>query len=219
MKHRIEGVLNSDSDVFQGVLEFQEFYGHVDDFNAAILAWNEAMNEPDVPLSVRIQVQLAIIRVRRLRFSIEPAVALRELDTMANQTARSGVLDLQLRIVRAEIVLLKCGQHLEAKEELEAIASDLREADYHFLYGLVTNALSMCYMILADESKAEEHFEICLGVFRRYENKLQYAYCLNNYALLKKKTCLRKFAIKPGICASSARDTATSASWKVMQRP
>lgn len=189
LRRRIKNILYADTDVFQNVLEFSDFYGPVRDFNLAVETWERMLAVPDIPTENRIHAELAMIRVRRVRFGIELGAALTDLDRIEKHLNDNLVLRLEYRIVRAEFVLLKCSRHLDARRELECIADELRQTDYHFLYGLVANALSMCYLILSEKAWAEECFEICIGIFRRYENKLQYAYCLNNYAILKKKAC------------------------------
>lgn len=189
LERRISDLLQSSPQVFQDVLELPDFYMSDAQFMESLARFETAISSEPLPRLRALEAELALVRVKRLRFAVETSRAMNILTAMEGEVSTDSMLNTKFRIVRAEFMLLRCGRTLEARSELEELDGLLRGTEHHFLYALVANALSMCYMILVDESRAEDYFQVSIGLFRRYGAQLQYAYALNNYGVLKKKLC------------------------------
>ena len=183
-----ENKLCGAEDKFRFVLERPEGYQGLESFRRWVAQIRDVLNRGLLRAEDTASVDLALIRLERIRFNLDSQSTSTILDDIERCATGHPVLGVQVRLMRAELALFAEGDAASARKLFEALAYELRPTDQHFLYALVANGLGVTLATLGDDS-AEDCFQDAISTFRRLGNEVQHAYSLNNYGVLKKKLC------------------------------
>lgn len=176
-------------DVFQKLTCDPAFYRGADEYHEAFQRATRMLDDPSVAVRDKIDIQLALLRFRRMRFVSNTADLISDLHKIRTGVS-SDVLDpIKYGIVSAEVALFRTGDFATARHQFELLETELQSVPNEFLYALVANGLAVAWTLLGDAQRAEEYCQDCISIFRRFGNELLYANGLNNLALLRKTMC------------------------------
>jgi len=184
-----EDSLRRSDDKFRFILECPEGFKNSASFARMLRQIRDVMGDGSLSENDAASVEMALIRLERMRFNLDDQKVRDALQGMATRVKGHLVLQLQFRILQAESMLFTRGDTVGAKALFEPLVGELRYTDHHYLYALVNNGMGITLAALGEETAAEECFQDAISAFRRLDNEIQYAYSLNNYGVLKKKVC------------------------------
>lgn len=178
------------SDMFLYIIENADFYASIEDFRAKV-KYCEDIVQSTRSIDERCNVQLAILslKIQRIGTELDRQSALDQLDEIAKYVHEDTLLEYKFKLVYAQYYLILKEYFQESKRILDELLLKLRKSEHHLLYALVSKSLSVLYMMIGDNLKAEEFAQDAVSTFRRFGNNLLYAYSLLNYGVLKKKIC------------------------------
>ena len=199
-----------DTDLFQAMLEVPYLYQSPDaQKKFADLVVNLAHSSNS---KAELEVALALTYAQREYSEPNGNHALDWVDARNSGLAPGEALSVKCDIVRAGIMLKGLRAYADAAVLLEALCVDLRDSEQHYLLALALRLLGGAYLLQSRHEIAEETFEDCLGVLRRYVDigraadkrdllkgecsipqlkdvaPLLFAGVLNDYAVLRKRT-------------------------------
>lgn len=181
--------LSTAEDKFRFVLERPECFQDSETFLRMLANVRDVLHEVHMSNADVASVELALIRIERTRFNLDFTKTCNALNEIEARIRGHSRVELELRVIRAELMLFMTGDAVAASAAFEVLERELRPTDQHFLYGLVVNGLGIALGRLGKHSAAEDYCQDAIGTFRRLGNELHYAYCLNNYGVLRKKVC------------------------------
>ncbi len=155
----------------------------------ALEEWENVLTSGKLLRQDALDVELALIRIRRLRSLPERALDAHRLKRLVVEPNDNELTRLKHRLVTAEHELHMHGDYRSVEAEFESIAAKLRNDHHGLLHALVAIDLSIVKMMCGDLVSAEEFCQDSISICRRMGYDGQLAWSLNNYAVLKKKMC------------------------------
>jgi DNA-binding NtrC family response regulator len=183
-----EVILDAD-DKFRAILECPDFLQGAKKSDRAMKEVASVLNSDLLSVDELVSVELARLRIQRMRSNLNIAEAERIFDKISSLRDAATPQTIQYSLLKAELTLYVHGDCREAFAQYESLELQLRNTNQHFLYGLVLNGMAVVLGALGKRTAAEERFQDAMSIFRRLNNSIQYAYSLNNYGVLKKKCC------------------------------
>lgn len=172
-------------DLFLKLVVDPSFYGSVGAAKKEIEHWKGEAASGSLSNEDRINVELALVRVERVRHMTDLIAATAKLNKMTSEV-NADLLSIKHRIVRAECRMYDKGEFWQLKDEFESIACLLNRDHHDLLYALVAIDLSVVHATLGNMTVAEDYCQDALSISRAMGIPVQQAYALNNYAVLKK---------------------------------
>jgi transcriptional regulator with AAA-type ATPase domain/tetratricopeptide (TPR) repeat protein len=185
---RIIQALKAAQDKFQFVVELVDLYQtyDLDQSCEQLLAESICQEFSDRD---RLEVHLGVTFLKRSRSTESTKDILAALEDLRSRAQGDRDLELKAELVLCAIILLRNRDYVRSKQRLERLYRILKLNDYHFVYGQTARFLGVASMMLGETVMAEEALSDALSTFRRYDNKLSFAFTLNDIGILKKRMC------------------------------